>query len=231
MDRCGRRDLGMQRCEAMGLINCGLGDHDVHFYIVRLWFDCLQSCRFECNADDERKRDHRGQCPVVVTTAVPKAETLFVEPKARNQQTLGLHNAALCRHRDSELARTHRRVRRPGAKCEHLAIDNREGRNAPRIRRQPGSNDRAQIGLTLNRKVKPQRMYIGVLQPIRNAALHRCFKSVAVDERGARLGQSRALQLLVGSTIQTAPYATNKCCTSVAIVGFTRAVHDLIRLR
>jgi hypothetical protein len=40
-----------------------------------------------------------------------------------------------------------------------------------------------------------------------------------------------AQQLLVGSTIQLSPYATNKCCASVTIIGFTCTVHDLIRVR
>jgi hypothetical protein len=61
--------------------------------------------------------------------------------------------------------------------------------------------------------------------------LQACFKFAPVDKRCARLDQACAQQLLVGSTIQLPPYATNKCCASVAIVGFTCAVHDLIRVQ
>ena len=213
------------------LIHRSLGYDDIHFYIGRLRVDRLQTGRLEGDADDERKRYQCGQCPVVITTAVAETKTLLVKAHARNQQTFGLNGSALGRHRDAGVTRAHRRVRRPCMKRKHLAIDNRQGRHAARIRGYPRSNDRAQIGLTANWKVKPDRMHVRVKQPIGNTALQPFFQFAPVDKRCAQLDQACALRLLVGSTIQLPSYATNKCGASVAIVGFACAVHDLIRVR
>jgi hypothetical protein len=116
-------------------------------------------------------------------------------------------------------------------KRKNLAIDNRERSDATRIRFEPCRHYRPQIGLTTNRKVKPHRVYISVMQPISHSALQRRFKLCPVDQRCARLDQARTLQLLLGSAIQPPPQATNKLCALVAITGFVRAPHDLIRVR
>jgi hypothetical protein len=218
-------------CLVTPLIHRRLGDDDVHLYVVGLRVDRLQTGGLEGDADDERKRYQRRECSVVVATAVAKTKALFVKAQARDKQTFRLNSAALRRHRDAEVSCAHRRVCSPCVKGKHFAINHWQGRNAPRIRRDPRSHDCAQIGLATNWKVKPHRMHARLLQPIGDTALQPCFKLAPVIERCAQLDQACALQLLVGSTIQLPPYATNKCCASVAIVGFTSAVHDLIRVR
>ncbi len=79
-------------CSLAGLIHRSVGDHDIHFYVVRLRIDRRQPGRLERNADHERKRYQLRQRAVVVAAAVAETKALVVKAKARNQQTFGLHH-------------------------------------------------------------------------------------------------------------------------------------------
>jgi hypothetical protein len=205
MDRCGRRDRKCSLANVPTLIHPGLGDDDVHFYIVWLRVDRLQTSCLEGDADDERKGYQRSKRPIVKTTAIAESKPLLVKAQARNQQTFGLNCSALRRHGDAGVTRAHRGIRRPGMERKHLVIDRRQCCHAPRIRCYPRSDDRAQIGFTANWKVKPECMHACVMQPVGYTALQLCFKFAPVDKRCARFDQTCAQQLLVGSTIQLSP--------------------------
>ena len=61
-----------------------------------------------------------------------------------------------------------------------LAFDDRKCSDTPSIQRLPVSDDGAQVGFTMNWKIKTDGMHVGLVQPIGYAALQSHFEFAAV---------------------------------------------------
>ena len=78
-------------------------------------------------------------------------------------------------------------------KFEFVGAHDGKRRDTARIDRKPLRNDRSQIGLAANRKVKPDGVHIGLYEPIGHASLQSRFDELTIAECVTHFEQPRPL--------------------------------------
>src|SRR6478672_1632231 len=103
-------------------MDSGLGNHEVHRYVVRLRIDRRQTRYFKGDADGERCRRYGCQCAIEIAAAIAESIALRVETVHGYDRSIRHHGRRAVREWNVIDTRFERRAWPPGAKLKRQCL-------------------------------------------------------------------------------------------------------------